>query len=262
MDIIKETRSGYGSWLEIKCACGASNKVATDTTHRNAIKGPGRPIFYINTKIASAMLHTGFGSTTTGRFFNAIGVPALTSKNLKSREREIGVHFQNIASESCKQSLQEEAEKNDGIVASFDAGWQSRGSARAYNSKSGHAALIGTSTGKIINYAVRNRNCKQCEVNPLKEHDCRCNWGGSAKAMEADIAVELVNKTLSAGHQIKAIVADEDSSTMAKIRSNGHHTIEKYSDINHTQKIVKNDLYKLKDRYRVLSAKVINYLCR
>ena len=101
------------------------------------------------------------------------------------------------------------AEKNDGIVASFDAGWQSRGSVRAYNSKSGHAALIGTSTGKI----VRNRNCKQCEVNPSKEHDCRCNWGGSAKAMEADIAVELVNKTLSAGHQIKAIVADEDSST-------------------------------------------------
>ena len=80
--------------------------------------------------------------------------------------------------------------------------------------------------------------------------------------MEADIAVELVNKTLSAGHQIKAIVADEDSSTMAKIRSNGHHTIEKYSDINQTQKIVNNDLYKLKDRYRVLSAKLINYLCR
>ena len=104
VDIIKETRSGYGSWLEIKCACGASNKVATDTTHRNSIKGPGRPIFYINTKISSAMLHTGFSSTTTGRFFNAIGVPALTSKNLKSREREIGVHFQSIASESCKQS--------------------------------------------------------------------------------------------------------------------------------------------------------------
>lgn len=50
----------------------------------------------------------------------------------------------------------------------------------------GHACMIGSKTGKIISYAVRNKSCRFCEnaalsKEPPKQHDCRKNWDGSAK---------------------------------------------------------------------------------
>ena len=41
------------------------------------------------------------------------------------------------------------------ITASFDGGWQCRGSSKSYNSRSGHAALIGAETGKVLNFSTR-----------------------------------------------------------------------------------------------------------
>ena len=43
--------------------------------------------------------------------------------------------------------------------------WQKRISGRAYNSRSGHGALIGEKTKKILRFGSRISNCKQYEVN-------------------------------------------------------------------------------------------------
>ena len=71
------------------------------------------------------------------------------------------------AKESCKATKEKEIalskETGSGIAASYDAGWQRRGSGRTYNSLSGHSSLVGCRTGKIIDYEVRVKSCKACE---------------------------------------------------------------------------------------------------
>ena len=74
-DIISESRCGYGSHLIIKCICGTDNKVSTGTMHHSVNnKGShshtGRAIFYINTKVAGAMIHSGIGAAALRRFMH------------------------------------------------------------------------------------------------------------------------------------------------------------------------------------------------
>ena len=74
------------------------------------------------------------------------------------------------------------------------------------------------------------------------------------------MAVELINKSHGQNHKIKAIIADEDSSTMAKVKQLVPHHVEKYSDLNHSKKIVSNSFYRLKTVFRILTSKVIKYI--
>jgi D-arabinose 1-dehydrogenase-like Zn-dependent alcohol dehydrogenase len=63
-----------------------------------------------------------------------------------------------------------------------------------------HISLTGCQTGSIVSYDVMSSSCKTCEYckgkncEP-KEHVCRKNWSGSAKAMESTMAVNII-KTL------------------------------------------------------------------
>lgn len=127
----------------------------------------------------------------------------------------------------------------------------------------GHGAIMGFHTRKVLDFATRCKICRQCEAgNPKEYHDCRLNFHGSAKAMEPDMAVQLVSASTildEAGVSVDVLVGDDDSSTMAALRRNGT-VIEKWSDLNHCTKSLNNALYKLK--HKSLTTGVINYLKR
>ena len=73
-NIVGETISGFGSWLDIECSkCGFETKVPTGKTKQSTGRG-GRPSFHINTKIAGAMIHSGIGASTVQKFMSAIEV--------------------------------------------------------------------------------------------------------------------------------------------------------------------------------------------
>ena len=62
------------------------------------------------------------------------------------------------------------------IPCSFDMGWQKRGKGR--NSKTGHAAVMSLSTGKVIDYTTRAKTCRFCDYakknnKEAKVHECR-----------------------------------------------------------------------------------------
>ncbi|KAJ8665596.1 hypothetical protein QAD02_007258 [Eretmocerus hayati] len=137
--------------------------------------------------------------------------------------------------------------KNNCVVAmqtmipfkgSFDTAWPKRG--KSHKSPSGHATVIGHFSGKIIAYDVRNSKCKQCLVNKDKHHDCRHNHRGSAKAMEADMAVECILKNqnlVDANCRIETLIGDDDSAAIAVLQklyplfpnaSSMHHLINDY----------------------------------
>lgn len=73
-------------------------------------------------------------------------------------------------------------------------GWTKRGNGRSYDSLNGYSTIIGFLSGKILDCSTKNRKCRKCDQGRKKEdHDCRLNFCGSAKAMEAAAGVELIN---------------------------------------------------------------------
>ena len=267
---ISENRIGLSSILWIQCECGELNKIQTGKFHRQKRKGV--PIYDVNTKMAEGILHGGLSFTGAERFLATLQIPPPDQKTMKRREREVGSAVENVADNICKSAQELECllSSTDNsispvdITASYDMGWQKRSSGRSYNSRSGHGVLIGKATGKIMSYGSRITNCKQCEVNEAKgiqhEHDCRVNWHGSSKAMEADLAVELLKKCKTPSCRISTIVSDEDATTMSKVRKSVDYEVKKLSDPNHAKKTVGNALYALQKTYKFLSSKVIGYL--
>ena len=156
------------------------------------------------------------------------------------------------------------------IIVSYDMGWSKRGNGRSYDSLNGYGAIIGFLTGKILDYRTRNRKCHLCDLGRQKiDHDCRRNFSGSAKAMEADAGAELVNRSdilKDLDLNVKVIVGDEDSSLMAAVnkentQKNNGRKIFKLSDRNHVKKNLSKKLYNLRSQCKELTKKgVISHI--
>lgn len=77
--------------------------------------------------------------------------------------------------------------------------------------------------------------------------------------MEPDVGTALVNgsKILKdAALNVRVVVGDEDSSTIASIRRGTVDKIFKLSDKNHLQKSFKSDLYQLRSKFKEMTKKI------
>ena len=156
------------------------------------------------------------------------------------------------------------------LTASYDMGWQRRSAGKTYNSTSGHGSLIEKDSGKLIAYRCRITSCKVCDIaakasEDPKPHDCRRNWSGSSKAMEQSVAVELVREVHSDDAAVTTIVMDDDSTTLSHLRKEYNPQIVKWSDVNHATKAFTSMLYKLSDKFKILTSnknKIIKYLSK
>ena len=152
------------------------------------------------------------------------------------------------------------------IFASYDMGWSKRGSGRQYDSLNGYGALIGSLSGKIIDFHTCNRKCRRCDLgHPQTDHDCRLNYYGSAKGMEPHAANILVNISQifkEANIEIGVLVGDDDSTAISRVRENCDHEILKFSDKNHASRGVKSLLYTLSLKHKQLTSKEIDHLQR
>ncbi|KAH0546618.1 hypothetical protein KQX54_012305 [Cotesia glomerata] len=97
--------------------------------------------------------------------------------------------------------------------------------------------------------ADRIRNAKFCDLGRKKEdHDCRKNFVGSAKAMEASAGADLVNNSTvlkEANLEARVLIGDEDSCTIGAVRRGNPKKIFKLADQNHLKKNFSQDLWKL-----------------
>ena len=127
--------------------------------------------------------------------------------------------------------------------------------------------MIGAKTGNVIGYTVRSKQCRVCSSSARNNtecppHDCRRNWDGSAKGMEADMVAEIVTDISSKGIRTKAIIGDDDSTTIARLKSTIDKNITKRSDKNHLKKTISNSLFALQKHHQSLTTKVIRYLLK
>ena len=257
-----------------------SNAVKTSEQHRSGQRGP--PAFDINTRMALGCLHVGIGQTHINNVLSTLNAPTLNSVTFKLREREVGKAVEGIAKSSCQDYLtmeKEEALKNSvqvdksnlvPISCSFDMGWQKRG--KGHNSRTGQAAVMSLSSGKVLDYTTRTKCCRFCDSAKAmgkqpKAHDCRKNHEASSKAMEPAAAVELFNRAPNQSVKFSVYTGDDDSTTEAHLREKVTYGIEKFSDIIHMKRSLTTRLYNLSqhgkfDNCSPLSQKVINYLVK
>ncbi|XP_063400480.1 uncharacterized protein LOC134685041 isoform X2 [Mytilus trossulus] len=259
---------GLSAILKIPC----SNTVCRHVNNIPTGKRQER-IWDANVKLASASINAGLGERQVNTLLSGLNIPPVSHCMMSARQKDVGVALQEVAKETVDQALCEEVEltkrnkDQDSITAAVDAGWQMRGSGRSYNSLSGHCSMIGTETGKIVNYAVRIKSCRVCSLAEKSKssppvHECHMNWSGSAKSMEADMVTEMVKDVGKKGVSVSSIVGDEDSTTIARLRANVDKDITKVSDSNHVKKLLGNSLYEIRKKHKTLTIKVIQYLQR
>ena len=182
-NFVREDRNGAASIFHIKCKhCGAINKVSTSKQHSTGQRGP--KAYDINSRIALGALNAGIGQTHVNSLLSCLDVPSINHVTFKVREREVGKVVESVAEASCMESCCEErkravaagaqCDEKDlvGILVSYDMGWQKRG--KAYNSPTGHGAVPGVSTGKVLDFATRCKTCRVCSAakGKPKPHDC------------------------------------------------------------------------------------------
>ena len=78
-------------------------------------------------------------------------------------------------------------------------------------------------------------------------HDCRKNWVGSAKSMEASAAVDIAKDLVQQGATIRCVVGDEDLSAIKRLRHKVDAEIQKSSNMNHLKKNLGNRPCALRD---------------
>ena len=70
---------------------------------------------------------------------------------------------------------------------------------------------------------------------------------------------EIVKKIENSGVKVANLVGDEDTTSIARLRKEIAHPINKRSDMNHLKKALGNSLYELRKKHKSLSPMVISY---
>lgn len=156
---------GLGSVLKVLCtnkSCGNINAIPTGKQHDHKI-------WDVNTKLALAAIDLGLGEHQINGLLSILNIPTVSHCMIDNRIREVGDVIESVADESMEEWTEKEKEMtresdgNDNVTVSVDAAWQRRGSGRSYDSLTGHCSMIGSKTGKVINYKWRSKACRICQ---------------------------------------------------------------------------------------------------
>ena len=176
---------------------------------------------------------------------------------------------------SSKKAIEEEflltrndLKGNDGVSVSFDQARQKQG--KAMNSKSRHSSVIGEKVGKIVDYEVKFKSCRMCDITvrngvPPRQHNSRKYRDGSSKSMEQESAVASLTMLREKGIEVTSFMTNEDSTIHHHISIRVPSTIRtRKTDFYHVKKSITKKFYKLRNEQKVkqLNPKTISYFGR
>jgi len=246
----KEVVSGFASTLTFGCSKGHETEFQTSREIITGVSDRGRKP-EINLRLALAFMNLGKGATHLYRLAAHLNmnIPTnyLDGKNFSGCEKTLGPHIEAAAKQTCRDALAAAIaaeESKEGatptttyqgnvlvhIPVSVDMGWVKRSSGNAYDSDSGVATAIEQTNGKIVEFEIKAKFCKMCELQKAKQsaitptdfaefkkaHDCKENWNGlSSKSMEAGAVVAMALRAPERGVKFTPITSDDDSSMRA-----------------------------------------------
>ena len=110
--------------------------------------------------------HTGIGHSHMEALSN-IGHPCMAEDTFKGVERSVGHTVETALSESCTKWKNEEKKLESSVDTdsqwkrAYDTSWFKRGG--GYNALTGRGTIVGTNTGKCIEYGIKNNMCHICQ---------------------------------------------------------------------------------------------------
>ena len=229
--------------------------------------------YAINIIYALGIISVGDGCVEAGRFVGLLSLPRDTSMERRSFptiEERIGPAMRDLQEEILDENLTEEVQRvnaqsalqdeNDFMLwqqsvdpssstatqfdlhknkypviqASFDMGWQQKGSGHIYNSASGHSIFVGAETRKAIGLEIKSKKCNFCDEarkklkdaqGPIVKHECCSNYVGSSGGMEPQACLDLMTRMYDNKKVlICKICCDDDASTRSMLQwSNADH---------------------------------------
>ncbi|XP_062579761.1 uncharacterized protein LOC134241754 [Saccostrea cucullata] len=255
-DICGEVRYGLGSLLRINCKkCNKVTSVPSGKRHSQMDDHASRA-FDVNTKLAlgvyeisiKGMLHAGIGEKKVSLLLSVLNIPPLSHTTLKCKEREAGKAVEDFARQSCDSVVTAERESssnNDELMVHL-----------MVDGKKGDQ-------GVLFQVYLKCHHADKTGKAP-STHDCRKNWTGSSKAMEPDMCIEMLKDLGEKEARVGTIIMDNDTTTIARARTEVNPALKKQSDKNHTLKQFTNKLYDLKKckNYKELNPKTISHLSK
>ncbi len=126
----------------------------------------------------------------------------------------------------------------------------------------GFGAVMGTHTGGVLDYEICKKKCRMCDVSRKTgqqiEHDCRVNYYGSSKGMEAHAATNIFKRSKTIGLNYSTLIGDDDASTISRLRAEINPNISKISDATHAKRSLNGKLLGIRGKHKELTAKVIS----
>ncbi|KYQ53985.1 hypothetical protein ALC60_07141 [Trachymyrmex zeteki] len=215
---------------KVENVCKGKRIVDIEELGNNLVCSTCQEVLSLKNVMKNGAVHSGTGCDALNKVLVCLNIPTITKDVYKKYKQIVGKGIEEAAADSCKRAAHEERNliqcswvhivmhlMNNIFIYSiyfYCMGWSKRGTGRSYDSLNGYATIIGFLSGRILNYTTRNRKCKSYELQIDKQnHDCRLNYHSSAKAMEADAGVQLMNNSsilAEAGLQVRVVIGDED----------------------------------------------------
>ncbi|MBY0580841.1 MAG: hypothetical protein K2P53_04080 [Rickettsiales bacterium] len=262
INIDHKNKKGLSSLLLLCCSeClwktkfYTSKKVSTKASEKS---------FDINLRSVIAMREIGKGHSALEKLCGFLNLPPpLQKATFNDVQNKISQSYKYIATQSMINAALEFTVRDDtgisDISVSCDGTWQKRG----HNSLNGIVTVIGVDTGKCLDYRVRTKKCKSCELWDDKfnsdeyeefmlkhKNECHLNHIGSAGSMEAAGLVECFNASVLE-RKLRYInyLGDGDSKAFSDVQKQNPYDgkeITKLECVGHIQKRVGSRLRKLK----------------
>ena len=207
-------KCGLAHFLVAECSCECSSLCEWSFTQATSPqvdpprKVVGQKPYDVNLRSVLAFREVGRGFTSLQDFCMYMNMPPpMDRKSYRKSFNRLYRAYKKISNESVISAAADvEASRDEGgvadVMASFDGSWQKRG----YSSKNG--VITGISGGKVVDYEVMSKVCKQCKYWKKKKsgkdyedwllhHDCNINHIGSSGSMEVEGVKKMFSRSVA-----------------------------------------------------------------
>ena len=271
LEEVIEKKQGLAINFRLKCSLCLWQHQFFSSPYANVPCKKSKNSMEVNVRLAMAFRNAGIGYDTLENVCTHMNMhKPMTKNNYLNVINSLHEGYVKEAANSMKRAAEEvkETEMSKDVAVSFDGSWQKPG----YASLNGIVSAISVTTGKVLDYQVKSKRCKGCEIHEKMDKTsekylkwklnhafhCGTNHVGSSGAMEVGGVKEMYERSVEKNDlRYVSFIGDGDSSTYQTISNAKPYgddvPIVKKECVGHVQKRLGTRLRKLKSGKKKLS---------